>query len=620
MSNSLFGATVSGTFGKLVQTIGGLYFDGFGNPLDIGNILGPTGPQGATGPQGPPGNPGQSITLLGSYPDYASFLLGAGGVPGTYIGDSWSIIDTGDLYTWSGISWFLAGNLKGPAGATGSQGPAGATGADGMIGATGSQGPTGSPGLRGATGATGATGPQGTTGPEGPVGATGPEGPVGATGLDGATGATGPMGSFNGEYATFSSIVATNSSFVNLHMQGNLLMASNSIAGVGQVNGVTIQAHASRHLPNGADPLTTGVPSSIGTTNQEGIQNAFARQDHIHAGQSFQQVTDIGATTTNTINTGGYSYPGGGIFPYVTSTFYYNNTSGETHYFGGGPGNFVNNLSVPLGSIVAGKTLIVGDAYLVGATASHGLLPTATIAKLGGSVLDIRNTNSNILAGDMTGAIQFTVTDDTSNSTSNGYTNAMIKVVSVGTPGTGSAGDADIIFSINPGYFLTEQMRLTSSGLLLTNETANTLTSFDNNKKLRSLSTTTYPSLTELSYVKGVTSSIQPQIDAVNVNVITLTTSISIDTNTTSGGYGQHGRHNKISNGANAINLTVQTSSNADFVASYEKIGTSNITFVAGTGATLTTLSGTAIMSGVAGSKACLSRNGTIYYLQITNY
>ena len=296
-------------------------------------------------------------------------------------------------------------------------------------------------------------------------------------------------------------------------MQGNLIMASNSIVEVGQVNGVTIESHASRHLPNGADSLTTGVPSPIGVTNSAGILNAFARQDHIHAGQSFQQVTDIGATTTNTITAASYYYPGGSIFPYGSSTIYVNSTSGQTHYFGGGPGNAVNNLSVPLGNISAGTTLTVGDPYLVGATANWGLLPTATIAKFNGSVLDIRNINSNVLPGDMTGAIQFTVTDDTSNTISNGYVNAMIKVVSVGTPGSGSAGDADIIFSINPGYSMSEQMRLTSSGLLLTNETANTLVYFDTDKKLRSLGTASYPSLTEISYVKDVTSSIQTQLN-----------------------------------------------------------------------------------------------------------
>jgi len=66
-------------------------------------------------------------------------------------------------------------------------------------------------------------------------------------------------------------------------MTNNLVMGSNSITGVLQVNGVTIESHASRHLPNGSDPLTTGVPYSIGTVSSEGILNAFARQDHIHA-------------------------------------------------------------------------------------------------------------------------------------------------------------------------------------------------------------------------------------------------------------------------------------------------------------------------------------------------
>lgn len=43
--------------------------------------------------------------------------------------------------------------------------------------------------------------------------------------------------------------------------------------------------------------------------------------------------------------------------------------------------------------------------------------------------------------------------------------------------------------------------------------TASTIAGFDASKNLQSLSTSTYPSLTELSYVKGVTSAIQTQID-----------------------------------------------------------------------------------------------------------
>ena len=45
-------------------------------------------------------------------------------------------------------------------------------------------------------------------------------------------------------------------------------------------------------------------------------------------------------------------------------------------------------------------------------------------------------------------------------------------------------------------------------------QTASTITSFDGSKNLVSLSTATYPSLTELSYVKGVTSAIQTQLNA----------------------------------------------------------------------------------------------------------
>lgn len=45
------------------------------------------------------------------------------------------------------------------------------------------------------------------------------------------------------------------------------------------------------------------------------------------------------------------------------------------------------------------------------------------------------------------------------------------------------------------------------------NATANTIASFGASKTLTSLSTATYPSLTELTYVKGVTSSIQTQLN-----------------------------------------------------------------------------------------------------------
>ena len=55
---------------------------------------------------------------------------------------------------------------------------------------------------------------------------------------------------------------------------------------------------------------------------------------------------------------------------------------------------------------------------------------------------------------------------------------------------------------------------VTSPAIILSSEIASTIASFDASKNVKSLSTTTYPSLTELSYAKGVTSAIQTQIDA----------------------------------------------------------------------------------------------------------
>ncbi|CAB4125145.1 hypothetical protein UFOVP53_68 [uncultured Caudovirales phage] len=82
-------------------------------------------------------------------------------------------------------------------------------------------------------------------------------------------------------------------------MSGNLAMGTNNITGVGTVDGVTVSAHASRHLPNGADPLTTGVPSTIAGTNATGTANAFARQDHVHAHGSQTDGTHHAAVTTS---------------------------------------------------------------------------------------------------------------------------------------------------------------------------------------------------------------------------------------------------------------------------------------------------------------------------------
>lgn len=48
------------------------------------------------------------------------------------------------------------------------------------------------------------------------------------------------------------------------------------------VAATTPAAHASTHLPNGSDPLTTASGISTGDANTEGTANSFARSDHGH--------------------------------------------------------------------------------------------------------------------------------------------------------------------------------------------------------------------------------------------------------------------------------------------------------------------------------------------------
>jgi hypothetical protein len=107
------------------------------------------------------------------------------------------------------------------------------------------------------------------------------------------------------------------------------------------------------------------------------------------------------------------------------------------------------------------------------------------------------------------------------------------------------------------------------------------------------------------------------QISSPNITIIT---AVSITTNTLdAGSLNQHNRNVVISNGVNAINLTCDTSSNAAFCASYMKLGSGVITFVAGAGATLVQVDGTALLNGAVGSTACLTRTGNTFYLQISN-
>ena len=98
-------------------------------------------------------------------------------------------------------------------------------------------------------------------------------------------------------------------------MTGSLNLGTNNILNAGTINGVTIQTHVSRHLPNGSDPLTTAAPTtslSTVTANSEGTANSLARSDHTHALTGVQPSSTALTTLDGIATTGLYAITGSG--------------------------------------------------------------------------------------------------------------------------------------------------------------------------------------------------------------------------------------------------------------------------------------------------------------------
>jgi hypothetical protein len=115
---------------KLASTVVG--------PQGPQGIQGEQGIQGVAGPQGIQGETGAALTVLGSYPDLAAFLAGAGGSPGLP-GEAWLLESDGSLMIWNTATnvWEDVGDLQGPQGIQGIQGPQGEQGVQGVQGIQG---------------------------------------------------------------------------------------------------------------------------------------------------------------------------------------------------------------------------------------------------------------------------------------------------------------------------------------------------------------------------------------------------------------------------------------------------------------------------------------------------
>ena len=128
-----------------------------------------------------------------------------------------------------------------------------------------------------------------------------------------------------------------------------------------------------------------------------------------------------GRITAASNGSGGGSITGSGTANYITK---WANTTGLTN-----SAIFDNGTNVLIGTTDVG-------------TPSFGSAPQFAVANAGGGVIDIRSTNTNIIAGSVFGRLQFTGKDDTTV----GYTTAAIEAVAYTTAGTGSGGGGKLKF------------------------------------------------------------------------------------------------------------------------------------------------------------------------------
>lgn len=148
------------------------------------------------------------------------------------------------------------------------------------------------------------------------------------------------------------------------------------------------------------------------------------------------------------------------------------------------------------GAAVVSTTLDTSGNYVLSGTPAS--YPVALIYRVNTSLENFDSDSSDILGIP-------TISGSGGGSTSPGGSDTQVQF----NDGGSFAGDAGMFFNKTSNI-------LTVGGLNVSGLTASQITATDGSKNLQSLTTATYPSLTELAYVKGATSNIQTQINALS--------------------------------------------------------------------------------------------------------
>lgn len=173
-----------------------------------------------------------------------------------------------------------------------------------------------------------------------------------------------------------------------------------------------------------------------------------------------------------------------------------------------------------------------------------------------------------------------------------------------------NTGDQDLSL-LAPKSSPTFTGTVTSPAVILSSETASTIASFDASKNIKSLSTATYPSLTELSYAKGVTSAIQTQIDNKSDKNLTInrqTASYIL----VAADNGKLIEMNVATANSITINNSLFSAGNQIVISQY---GVGQVSFVAGSGVTIRSASGKLKLTGQYSMATIIAISATEFYL-----
>ena len=254
-------------------------------------------------------------------------------------------------------------------------------------------------------------------------------------------------------------------------MAGTLNMGTNAVTNAGTWNGMVVTAHASRHLPGGVDPLPVDVPVPVGLVLSQGVQEKFARSDHVHT----HGLGHAGGAT--------HALADGTTAGFLSSTDYTTLQNATSN-------NVINTLVKRSGAgLIAVTDITVSSlttGYLLSSDTNKSLIVTPLFFNSAFGVVGVGTTqvinNSSI-------PLQFNVSS--TGSTSLGFNQNGLSALLIGYDLTFGGSCIRQVATTPLAFFTnttTEVMRLTSSNdLQMTRNTADTLCYHNTNKAISSV-------------------------------------------------------------------------------------------------------------------------------------